>query len=197
MIDHSIDGGQILAEAARSLAPDEVVANVAVMLFGGIETSEGMTATCLWYLLEQPERIVAVKANRGLIAPLIEESLRLEPAASRVDRFATRSVSMGGTEIAQDDLVIVSLAAANRDPAVFARPDQFDLSRAELGRHLTFAQGPHACIGQQLARMETSAAVEAVLDQLPGVSLDRQRARGPRGLVFRKPVSVMSVWSKS
>ncbi len=196
LIARSAAGQRILAEAAKSLTTDEVASNAAVMLFGGIETSEGMTATALWYMLERPDRARALQVDRALTLPLIEESLRLEPAASRVDRYATRTVELGGSEIARDELVIVSLAAANRDPAVFAHPDRFDLGRPELGRHLTFAQGPHACIGQQLARMETVAILEAVLDGLPRIHLDREHARGPQGLVFRKPVSVMAVWSQ-
>lgn len=196
LIARSAAGQRILAEAAKSLTTDEVASNAAVMLFGGIETSEGMTATALWYMLERPDRARALQLDHTLTMPLIEESLRLEPAASRVDRYATRTVEFGGTEVAQDELVIVSLAAANRDPAVFAHPDRFDLARPELGRHLTFAQGPHACIGQQLARMETAAILEAVLHGLPRIHLDREHARGPQGLVFRKPVSVMAVWSQ-
>lgn len=186
-------GENILAEAAGELTGDEVVSNAAVMLFGGIETNEGMTAGALWYLLSEPGLIDAVTSNRDLVPPLIEESLRMEPAAARVDRYATVNTQLGDAAISKDDLVIVSLAAINRDPNVFDEPDLFRLDRAP-NSHLAFALGPHVCIGQHLARMETAAAIDAVVDGLPGLELDLTTASGPQGLVFRKPVAVTARW---
>lgn len=187
-------GDNMLAVAALRLTDDEVVSNAAVMLFGGIETSEGMTASALWYLLREPGVLDSIATDRDLVPRLIEESLRLEPAASRIDRYATRPVELGGARIAENDLVIISLAAANRDPGAFPEPDDFRLDRPGAGGHITFAQGPHVCIGQHLARMETAAIINAVLDGLPGLELDDINAIGPRGLVFRKPVAVAATW---
>ncbi|HEU4841218.1 MAG TPA: cytochrome P450, partial [Ilumatobacteraceae bacterium] len=80
----------------------------------------------------------------------------------------------------------VSLAGANRDPAVFDDPDRFDLHRADAKRHLAFAAGPHVCIGMDLARLEARVAVQAMLAHAPGVTL-APGAPPPEGLVFRKP----------
>lgn len=91
------------------------------------------------------------------------------------------------------DLVIVSLAAANRDPAVFESPDEFRLDRANGRSHVAFAQGPHACLGAQLARMETRAALDAVFDLLPDVELVEPPVTA--GVIFRKPVAVHARWS--
>ncbi len=187
-------GENLLAEVARSLTSDEVVSNAAVMLFGGIETSEGMMATALWYLLDVPGLAPVIRTDRTLVAPLIEESLRMEPAASRVDRYATIDVSIGGVHVQKDDLVIVSLSAANRDPAVYGEPDVFQLGRDHEPLNVSFAQGPHICIGQHLARLETAAIVNAVLDGLADVRLDEDAARGHEGLVFRKPQAVAARW---
>ena len=183
----------VLAAAARTLAEPEVVSNAAVMMFGGIETSEGMTTSVFWHLLTNPDQLAAVLADRTLAAGAIEESLRLEPAAGRVDRYATIDAELGGASIGRGDLVIVSLTAANRDPATFPDPDRFDVSRANARTHVAFAQGPHACIGSHLARLETQAALDAALDGWPGMRL-ADGATPPTGVVFRKPKSLPVRW---
>jgi len=135
----------------------------------------------------------AVKADRSLVPGAVDESLRLEPAAGRVDRYATADVELGGAPIRRGDLVIVSLTGANRDPAFFADPDRFDLRRPEVRSHVAFAQGPHACVGVHLARLETTAALEAALDGWPGLRLDPE-ATAPTGVVFRKPRMLPVRW---
>ena len=183
----------VLAEAAQTLTDPEVVSNAAVMMFGGIETSEGMTTSVFWHLLTNPDGMAAVQADRSLAASAIEESLRLEPAAGRVDRYATVDTDLAGAAIRKGDLVIVSLTAANRDPATFPDPDRFDLARPNARSHVAFAQGPHACIGSHLARLETLAALDAALDGWPGMHL-ADGATPPTGVVFRKPKSLPVRW---
>ncbi len=192
-VDAAAARSGMLAAAALRLADDEVLSNAAVMLFGGIETNEGMNAAACWYLLTEPDLLQSAIEDRAVIPALVEETLRLEPAAARIDRFATRDVEMAGAAIAKDDLVIVSLAAANRDPAAFEAPDEFRLGRGG-DAHVAFALGPHVCLGQHIARMETVALVNAVIEGLPGIALDRERSTGPRGLVFRKPAAVTATW---
>ena len=133
-----------------------------------------MTTTLFWHLLSAPDQLAAVRADRTLLAGAIEESLRLEPAAARVDRYATVDVELGGASIARGDLVIVSLTAANRDPDTFPDPDTFDLARPNARAHVAFAQGPHACVGPHLARLEAGAAVDAALDAWPDMSIGRR-----------------------
>jgi cytochrome P450 len=185
----------VLHRAAQSLSEAEVASNAAVFLFGGIETSEGMTANALHHLLANPSALAAVAADRSLIDAAVEESLRLEPAATRVDRYATVDVSVGGVNVRRGDLVVVSLSAANRDPAYFDDPHQFRLDRANSRSHVAFAQGPHACIGAQLARMETRAAIAAVIDHFDDVHLDADVRLA--GSIFRKPVALWAAWSPS
>ena len=186
-------GGGVLADATASLVRPEIVSNAAVMMFGGIETSEGMTTSLFWHVLSTPDALDAVLADRALVTNAVEESLRLEPAAARVDRYATAEVEIGGATIRRGDLVIVSLTAANRDPAAFPDPDRFDVRRENARSHLAFAQGPHACVGLHLARLETQAALEAALDRWPGMGLDRD-ATPPTGVVFRKPKRLPVSW---
>lgn len=191
-------GSSTFLEALASedyLRPEELPTAVAVVMFGAIETSEGMTANVLWHLLTHPEVLDDVRRDRSLLGPAIEESLRLEPAAAVVDRYTTRDVEIGGVTLGERDMVTISLLGANRDPAVFDQPDTFDLHRGNLRQHVTFVQGPHGCIGLHLARLETHAAVEAVLDVLPeGITLDHANSEAPTGLIFRKPASVTATW---
>ena len=186
-------GDGVLPGATATLAQAEVVSNAAVMMFGGIETSEGMTTSLFWHLLSDPQGWAAVMADPSLAANAVEESLRLEPAAGRVDRYATADVGLGGAEIRRGDLVIVSLTAANRDPATFPDPDTFDIARPNARAHLAFAQGPHACVGLHLARLETRSALTAVLGGWPGLAIEPD-STPPSGVIFRKPRSLRVRW---
>jgi cytochrome P450 len=172
-------------ESAGDLTPSEVVSNAAVMMFGGIETTEGMITNFAWHLLTfgcEPS------------ANALEESLRLEPAAAVIDRYATRDVELAGASIRKGDFVEISIAGANRDPDYFPDPDRFDVRRENAKHHLAFAHGPHACVGIHLARLEALTAVERLFARLPGLRLDREQPTAPSGLVFRKPPRLDVVW---
>lgn len=198
---NSADGApSLLASAARArgdeggLATAEVISNAAVIMFGGIETTEGMISNVILHLLRHPGQLALVREDPGLVRGAVEESLRLEPAAAVVDRYATRDVTFGGAGIRAGDLVTISLAGAGRDPAVFPEPSTFDVRRPWARLNLAFARGPHFCLGAHLARLEAQAAVRAVLT-LPGLRLDPGHPAAPRGLVFRKPPSLRVLWS--
>ena len=182
------------AGAAGGLTEDEVVSNAAVLLFGGIETTEGMIANAILHLLTYPGQLALVEREPALLSRAVEESLRLEPAAAQVDRYATRDARLGGADIAAGELVMVSLAGANRDPATFPDPDHFDVQRGNAQLHLAFAQGPHVCLGMHLARIETDAALRGLFRRLPRLRLDPGQPSIVRGLVFRKPQTLHVVW---
>jgi cytochrome P450 len=194
------DGTSLLAGVAGgdsgsgSLTEAEAISNAAVLMFGGIETTEGMIANALLHLLWNPCGLELIRADRGLIPAAIEESLRLEPAAAVVDRYATADAVLAGLPVRAGDQVTVSIAAANRDPLVFPGPDAFDVRRPNAAQHLAFAHGPHFCIGAHLARLEGRVAVDTVLQRLPRLRLDPRYASAPRGLVFRKPPDLRVRW---
>jgi cytochrome P450 len=186
----------VLAVAAASgeLTVGEVISNAAVQLFGGIETTEGMICNAMLHLLSDPAQLGLVRADPGLLPAAVEESLRLEPAAAVVDRYATRDADIGGARVRRGDLVTVSLAGANRDPAVFPEPDRYDIRRPNSARHLAFARGSHFCLGAHLARLEATAAVAALLGGLPGLALEPGPPPVPDGLIFRKPAALRVRW---
>jgi len=199
-IERTVDrdeGSSLLAAAAGDaggLSRDEVVSNAAVLMFGGIETTEAMIANAVLHLLAHPDQLALVEADRSLLRNAVEESLRLEPAAAVIDRYATRDVRLGGASIGRRELVTVSIAGANRDPETFPDPDRFDVRRENARLHVAFAHGPHVCIGMHLARLEAHAVVARLLDRLPGLGLDPERPAAPRGLVFRKPPELHVLW---
>jgi cytochrome P450 len=153
-----------------------------------------MIAGALLHLLQRTDRLQLVRSQPELLDAAIEESLRLEPAAAVIDRYATRATTLGNARIARGELVRLSLAAANRDPAVFGDPDKFDLQRPNARRHLAFAQGPHVCVGVHLARLETRTGLAVLIKALPGLRLDPERPSEFRGLVFRKPPALQVNW---
>ena len=182
------------ASVAGGLSRADIVSNAAVLLFGGIETTEGMIANAILHVLSTAGARDTLLSDERLLVTAVEESLRLEPAAAVVDRYATRDVVLGAAPIGERELVRVSLAGANRDPALFPDPDRFDILRPNAGRQLAFAQGRHVCLGMHLARLEAQTALAILLRRLPNLRLDPGRPSEVRGLVFRKPTSLHVVW---
>jgi cytochrome P450 len=196
----------LLAGVAGSLTEAETISNAAVLLFGGIETTEGMITNAMLHLLANPAQLSLTLGDLDLVPAAIEESLRLDSASAMVDRYATSDAGLGGAQIKAGDQVTVSITGANRDPSVFPDPDTYEVTRPNAGRHLAFAHGPHFCLGAHLARLETRIAVTAMLTRLPRLRLAQPAgSAGPggsgrpaqaqvQGLVFRKPPELRVRW---
>lgn len=196
-LDRPVPDSLLAAAAAEGGRLDraEVVSNAAVLLFGGVDTTEGAIANAVLHLLSHQDQLELVRSDPSRLPSAIEESLRLEPAAAIIDRYAVREVELAGTRIGARELVSVSIAAANRDPDMFPEPDRFLVERANIGRHLAFARGPHVCLGMHLARLEAKVAVGRLLE-LPCLRLDPERPPPtPVGLIFRKPPALDVIWA--
>jgi cytochrome P450 len=183
----------MLAEAAldgQRLTDEEITAFLRLLLPAGAETTYRSSSNLTYGLLRHPEQLAALRDDRDLMPPAIEEGLRWEPPLTGIGRTATRDVVVDGVTIPAGSPVTVCLGGANRDPARWGHPDEFDLFR-EPQQHLAFAFGPHMCLGMHLARMETTVAMNAVLDRLPDVRLDLA-AHDPHitGLMFRAPAAL-------
>ena len=186
---------EVLSGPGGTLARSEVLANLLIVLFGGIETTESMIGNALHYLLSEPGLLAVTLDSRNqgeaaflaAIEDVMEESLRYDPAVQTLTRHTTSAVRIGGTEIAADQTVQCMIGGANRDPAVFERPDRFEPGRANVRKHLAFGLGNHFCLGAQLARAETRSALRALLECWPGVELNHESSSPPYGHEFRKP----------
>lgn len=166
------------------------------LVSAGHETTANMIPNALYTLLRHPEQLELVRADRSLIPGAVEECLRFEPPLQLAHAYTAASdVEVGGTQIAAGERVRVCLAAANRDPAVFADPNRFDVTRANSRQHLAFSYGSHFCIGAALARMEIAVALDELL-HLPDLALADPPAEWmPMGLRILKNLDVE--WSNA
>lgn len=173
------------------LDDEEFASNVAIVLFGALETSEAMIANLLRDVIVDSDVHARIAADPELRDRAIDESLRLEPGASFVDRYVVEATERDASSFSAGDHVIVSLAGANRDPSAYRRPDLFLLDREGEPPHLTFATGPHVCLGAHLARMEARAVLDAWFDQEVQATPAATGFEAPTGFVFRKPGRLM------
>ncbi|SDY98336.1 Cytochrome P450 [Micromonospora pattaloongensis] len=158
-------------DQGQSLDDHELIGLGFMVLLGGYDTTVGMIGGSILSLLEHPERMAELRAHPERLPAAVEEFLRYYGTAhTGVRRFATEDMEIGGVQIAAGDVVIVAMGAADRDPQRFPEPDELDFSRPE-NHHLAFGQGPHYCPGSELARMEMTVALRAVLDRLPNLRL--------------------------
>ncbi|MEW2502436.1 MULTISPECIES: cytochrome P450 [unclassified Amycolatopsis] len=155
---------------ADHLSDDELVAMCALLLFAGHETTTNSIANSLLALLRRPDQLDRLREDPALIGPAVEELLRFDGPIKVLIRWVVAETEVGGRTISPGERVHLVLAAANRDPAKFTDPDSLDLGRAP-NPHLAFGKGIHACIGAQLARMETRIAVSRILARIPGLAL--------------------------
>lgn len=186
---------EVLSGPGGTLARSEALANLLIVLFGGIETTESMIGNALHYLLSEPGLLAATLDCRtegeaaflAAVEDVMEESLRYDPAVQTLTRHTTATVRIGGVEIAAGETVQCMVGGANRDPAVFEDPERFKPGRANVRKHLAFGLGNHFCLGAQLARAETRSALRTLLERWPGVEFDRASSLPPYGHEFRKP----------
>ncbi len=186
----------VLREGTDPLTEAEMVANLLIVLFGGIETTESMIGNALWAVLSHPAIARTVVADPAKIEAVIEESMRWDPAVQSCTRFTTEQVEIRGVHIPANETVQCMLGAANRDPDHFPDPDRFDPGRANAGDHLAFGAGRHFCLGASLARIEAEQALVRVLGGLPGLRLDPSRLTRPHGHEFRTPPAVWVLWDE-
>ncbi len=163
-----------------------MLANLLIVLFGGIETTESMIGNALWCAFTQGHAGTQAPTDDAALDELIEESLRFEPAVQTLTRHATQDTELLGQAIRKGDTVQCMVSSANRDPALFSDPDRFEPGRANSRKHLSFGLGSHFCLGAPLARLETRCALQALFARFPGVDLQGERYP-PYGHEFRKP----------
>ena len=153
------------------LTTDELIGIAGLLLIAGHETTSNMLGLGTLALLRHPDQLALVRDDPAAVAPAVEELLRfLGIVHSGIPRTTTEDVEVGGVVIPADSLVILALAAANRDPRVVADGDRLDITRDAAG-HVAFGHGVHHCLGAPLARMEMRIAFPALLRRFPGLKL--------------------------
>jgi cytochrome P450 len=173
---------------------DEIVANVRILLFGAIETVTSIILSTTWALLSHPEQLDEALADPDLFSAAVNEALRWISPVGHSERWATKDTQLGGAAIQRGEMVLPSLAAANRDPAFFPDPDAFNIHRDNARHHAAFGRGEHHCIGLNLGSLEAQIAVERLFNQLPNLRLDPDRPCFPTGFGFRSPRQLQVTW---
>lgn len=164
----------IAAEQARGydINDAEIVDNLILLLTAGHLTTTDLIGSGVNMLLRHPAELAKLRERPELIGPAVEEMLRCEPPAMNTARVATEPHEVGGCSLPVGDVLVASIAAANRDPDVFEDPDRFDIER-KRNRHISFGGGAHMCLGAALARIEGQSAVLGLVQRFPMLRLER------------------------
>jgi cytochrome P450 len=157
------------------------VALIAGNLFAaGQETTARLLSFALQVIGERPDLQQLLRDDRARIPNFIEETLRMECPLKGQFRLARVATTVGGVEIPAGSTVLILPGAANRDPRVFAHPDEFDVDRPNARQHLAFGHGIHSCAGSPLARSEGRVSLERILDRMADIRIS-ESAHGPAG----------------
>lgn len=171
-------------EQGERLTETELFSNVVGMINASHETTTSLIGNTTFRLLQSPGLWQRLAAEPELVPNAVEEGLRYESPIQVVGRLAVVDIKIGEVAIRRGDRVILVLAAANRDPAVFRDPDRFDVTRSEI-KHLAFGGGPHYCLGAPLGRLEGNMAIATLCRRLPRLCLTTNEASWNPHLVFR------------
>jgi cytochrome P450 len=167
----------------QGLSDDELTSIAMVLLAAGFETTVNLLGNGTMLLLQHPDQLAALRAGAASWATATDEVLRFDPPVQRTARLALRDTEVAGERVAAGQLVVLTLAGANRDPAVFADPQRFDVTRRDADRHVAFSQGIHYCLGAGLARMEGEIGLRALFERFPDLALAAPPHRRPTRLL--------------
>jgi cytochrome P450 len=167
-----------------------------MLLPAAAETTTRTFGSLMVLLLERPELLERIRADRALIGKAIDESMRFEPVATFKAREANRDVEIGGVQIPAGSILSMVVHSANRDEEVFENPDTFDIDRRPKPA-FGFGYGVHMCIGMFVAKAEVESAVNAIFDMMPNVRFDPDLPQAKiKGVGLRGPEAVHVVWDR-
>ncbi|MFE5737669.1 cytochrome P450 family protein [Streptomyces celluloflavus] len=189
-------GGGAACRDGDRLTEDELTSLAFLILFAGYENTVHLIGNSVLSLLDRPELLGQLRSNPAELPAAVEEFLRHDgPAPLAIRRFPTEDLEIGGVRIPAGESVLLSIAAANRDPGRFPDPDALDPGRDRTG-HLALGHGIHHCLGASLARMEAVTALDALIGRFPGLRLDvpRDAVRRRRSLRTSGLISLPVTW---
>ncbi len=175
-----------LIEAAdeEKISAEEVIWGSITLLVAGHETTTHLLGNGMLALIRNPDQSRLLRERPDLTVNAVEEFLRYDPSVYVLFREASRDVTFGATAIPKGAFLILSLAAANRDPSVFADPDRLDITRENARQHLAFGAGFHLCLGQAVARLEGRIAFETLMRRIATIELTHEPTSRD-GLMFK------------
>ncbi len=179
LIEASEDGVRLDEKELRAIA--------GLVLAAGFETTVNLLGNGIRLLLSHPDQLAVLRADPGLWAGAVEEILRYDSPVQLTARVARADTEVAGAGVRRGEMVVIYLAAANRDPEVFDDPHRFDVRRENAGRHLAFSGGRHFCLGAALARAEGEAGLRRFFTRYPDAS--------PTGEGRRRDTRVLRGWA--
>ncbi|OJT24472.1 hypothetical protein BO221_15080 [Archangium sp. Cb G35] len=164
------------AEAEGRMTPEELVANICLIMFAGHTTTTDQLCNGVHDLLTHPGELQKLRADMGLMKPAVEEMLRYNTAVPSITRVAAEDFEWHGKRIRKGQLIFLVMASANRDPSAFPDPDRFDITRdSTKQKHASFGFGAHHCMGAGLSRRELEIGITVLLERFPQLRLDETR----------------------
>src|SRR5262245_45615999 len=187
----------VLAQGEKSgvLTRHQVLVNTALLLFAGHETTMNLICNGTLALIRNPDQWARLKADPAVCAqPTTEECLRYDPPVKSTKRIAAEDVELRGRRLRKNDRIRWAIASANRDPAVFAEPDRFDVGR-HPNPHVAFGAGIHFCLGVTLARLEGQEVFRALAERFPALHLATDHLEYQPSIQFRSLKALPVTWS--
>ena len=173
-------------EQGDRLSEDELFAMCVALLVGGNNSTAHLIGNAVLTLIRHPEALAQVLANPELIRPTVEEVMRYESPVQATSRVIKEQMEFGGQTFEAGQGVVVLFGSGNRDPEQFAQPDRFDITR-QPNRHLTFAHGPHFCLGAAIARTVTQVGILTTIQRCADLQLVDEKIEWLEGFAFRGP----------
>jgi hypothetical protein len=191
--DGSVLSWMLHSSGEDALTREEIVANTRLMLSGGLQEPRDLIALTVYALGSHEEQLEAVRGERTLVKPAVEETLRWAGPVGTSTRQTVRATELAGVQLPEGALIGAVLSSANRDPRRFSDPDRFDVRRRQ-GAHVAFGAGAHFCLGAWFGRHLARVSLDVLLDRLPGLRLDPDRPVTLSGWEFRAPDSTWVRW---
>ena len=160
----------LVVDDGEQLTEDELVGTCVLLLNAGHEATVNSTLLGWWSLFRNPDRLRDLRADRSLLPNAIEELLRFDTPLQMFERWVLEPFEIHGIEIPRGAELGLLFGSANRDPSVFERPDELDLTR-EPNPHLSFGAGIHFCLGAPLGRQELQVSFTTLMDRFPNLEL--------------------------
>jgi cytochrome P450 len=175
----------VLVDEGETLNDVELRATALLVIGAGFETTVNLIANGVAQLLAHPDQLAALRADPSGWANAVDEILRYDSPVQATVRIAGEDTELAGKKVEAGRFVSLMLGGANRDPDVFANPQQFDVTRENAREHLAFSAGIHFCLGASLARLEGAIALRKLFERFPDLTADgvptRRRMRVLRG----------------
>lgn len=167
----------------KPLSPEFLDGSWLLIIFAGNDTTRNSLSGTMRLLTQFPDQKAKLQADESLYPNFVHEAIRMVSPVTYMRRTVTKQTELGGQTLAEGDKVVMYYPAANRDPAKFANPNQFDITRENAKDHLSFGHGPHVCLGQRVANMQLEAAFKQILTRFPNVRATGEMTLAPNNFV--------------